>query len=150
MQIQKMIRINAGVNRVFRALTSEKDIPKCFPLEKVESHWHPGDEITFHGKQGGRLFTDHGVIDIIFPPCEFQYRYWSDSHGTEDKRENYVTIDYILSPENGGTQLNMVQRNLPSKEVVAAQSGTWDGIFERLKTLLENRDGSMDMKGGEK
>ena len=144
MQIQKTIRINAGVNRVFRALTSSGDMVKCFPLEKVESCWNPGDEIFFHGHQGG---ADHGIIDIIFPPCEFQYRYWSDSHGTEKKEENYITIDYTLVPDGGGTQLNMVQRNLPSEAVGFTQSGIWDAMFKRLKTFLEKGEGFTNLEG---
>ena len=63
----------------------------------------------------------------------------SDNHGTERIEENYISINYTLSKNDNGTQLNLEQSNLLSDEMVNMMDGVWDFLLGNLKKHIEAR-----------
>jgi uncharacterized protein YndB with AHSA1/START domain len=57
--------------------------------------------------------------------------------GTEDKPENYSTIEYTLTPQDGGTLLTVTQDNNRDEESRKHSEGNWAIVFKNIKELLE-------------
>lgn len=88
------------------------------------------------------LFTDYGVIEKLVFPNIYQYRYWSDNHGTERLEENFLTISYLLEESLMGTRLVVTQSNLKSPEMYELMSGqVWDFLLDSFKQYIEGRTG---------
>ncbi len=124
---------------VFDALTNSDAIVRFFPLSEVVSDWRVGGEVLYRGEVDGNYFTDFGIIEKLTRPHEYQYRYWSDNHGTERLDENYSTIHYRLLREKDGTVLKPEQRNLPSKALFDIMNElVWDSLLESLRAYVES------------
>ncbi len=137
--VTKTIDIYVSPDRVFAALTSSAEIPRYFPLTRVDADWIAGGTIDLHGEADGRPFTDFGVIETLDPPTVFQYRYWSDNHGTVRSADNEVTIRYELSARQASTRLTLTQSNLPSPELRQLMDDqVWDFLLGSLKQYLED------------
>lgn len=138
LSIQKEIQMDASIERVFTALTDSEEIPQFFPLNSVKSKWLVGSEVLYHGEIYGNKFTDFGVIEKLYRPHVYSYRYWSDNHGTERVDENYLTITYRLESITGGTLLKVNQTNIKSPELYELMdSQVWSYLLSSLKQYIE-------------
>ena len=138
--IEKEIELKAPIESVFSALTNSDEIPKFFPLKSVESTWEVGNEVLYKGEVNGNPFTDYGVIEKLSFPITYQYRYWSDNHGTDRVDENYLTINYSLKESSEGTLLSLKQSNIKSPELYELMNGqVWDFLLGSLKEYIEAR-----------
>ena len=138
LQIEKVVWIKADPTAVFDALTSSRQIVEYFPLDKVTSSWSVGSELLMQGTANGRTFTDYGLIHLLDRPRVFAYTYWGDNHGTENCPEHHVSVKYQLRVDAGGTRVDMVQSNLPSRDYWAVMNQAWDGLLNSLKTHVES------------
>lgn len=138
LHIEKVVWIKADPTTVFDALTSSEQIVEYFPLDKVTSSWSEDSELCMQGTANGQTFTDYGLIDVLDRPKAFAYKYWSDNHGTENRPENHVSVNYQLQSDGGGTRVEMVQSNLPSQEYWAVMNQAWDGLLNSLKAYVES------------
>lgn len=136
MKITKQIQINAPCADVYHALTTSTEIVCYFPLDHVECNWQEGAPIIFSGSESGH---DIGVIDRLVPNALFQFTYWNENHGTENIKNNHITIRYELQESNNQTQLNLIQTNLPSSTYQDMMTGVWDYLLGELKQYLENK-----------
>ena len=136
--IMKSRRIAAPPERVFDALTVPDRIVDIFPFSGVEVDPREGGTILFRGEAEGKPFIDSGVVEFFRPAELFQYRYWSDNHGTERRPQNDVSLRYVLTRlPDGATQLDVTHSALPSKEYVAAMDAAWDHLLATLASRLE-------------
>ena len=140
LHIEKEILINATPEAVFDALTMPENIVEYFPLEKVMSSWTVGGELRMQGTADGQRFTDAGVIQSLVRPKLFEYTYWSDNHGTENRPENQVCVRYSLRNDAQGTRVTLVQSNLPSLDYRALMNEVWDSLLQSLQAYVESRD----------
>lgn len=130
--------LKAPIEKVFSALTDNEEITKYFPLNSVESTWEVGSEVLYKGEVNGSPFTDYGIIEKLTFPIEYQYRYWSDNHGTERTEENHLTINYGLEKADEGTMLTVKQSNIKSAEMYELMnSQVWDFLLASLKQHIE-------------
>lgn len=137
--IEKTIELKAPIESVFLALTNSEEIPKYFPLKSVESTWEVGCKVLYKGEVNGNPFTDYGVIEKLSFPNSYQYRYWSDNHGTERTEENHLTISYSLEKSSEGTWLSVKQSNIKSPELYELMNGrVWDLLLGSFKEYIEN------------
>ncbi|WP_206018670.1 SRPBCC domain-containing protein [Rubritalea profundi] len=94
--------------------------------------------MLYHGEIYGNKFTDFGVIEKLYRPHVYSYRYWSDNHGTERVDENYLTITYRLESITGGTLLKVNQTNIKSPELYELMdSQVWSYLLSSLKQYIE-------------
>lgn len=138
LHIEKVVWIQADPTAVFDALTSSEQMVEYFPLDEVVSSWRVESELRMQGTASGQIFTDLGLIRTLDRPKAFAYTYWSDNHGTENRPEHHVSINYKLEPDAGGTRVVMVQSNLPSEDYRAIMDQAWDGLLRSLKTHVES------------
>ena len=140
LQIKREILIGATPEAVFDALTTSERIVEYFPLEKVTSSWTVGGELRMQGTANGEKFTDAGVIRSLVRPKLFEYTYWSNNHGTENRPVNQVSVQYSLRKEARGTRVTLVQSNLPSPDYCALMNDVWDSLLQSLRLYVESRD----------
>lgn len=134
-EITKTIEIASSKDRVYDALINSNEILSYFPLGQVVSTWKVGASIKYIGGQSG---VDEGVIDVLDKNKRFQFTYWNANHGTENKKENHITIAYSLSGEKSHTILTLKQSNILSEQYFEIMNSVWDDLLNRLKRYVES------------
>ncbi|MCW3071476.1 MAG: hypothetical protein JWO44_1366 [Bacteroidetes bacterium] len=133
------IRINAPVEKTWEALTKPELIKKYFFGTDTKTDWKPGSPITFSGEWQGKKYEDKGTVIDVQENKLIKYKYWSEMSGIADKPENYVTITYELSEENGKTTLMITQENIPTEEMKQHSEENWKKVLNNLKEMLEEK-----------
>ena len=65
------------------------------------------------------------------------HTHWSDVSGKPDTPENYQHVAWDLTEQDGGTELTITERNLPSDEAAETLEQAWKAALGSLKELLE-------------
>jgi uncharacterized protein YndB with AHSA1/START domain len=131
------ITIDAPIKKVWDALTKPEIIKQYFFNTNTKSDWKVGSAITFSGEWEGKTYQDKGTILAFEPPKLLRYDYWSSMSGIQDLSENYVTITFKLSEQNGKTHLTITQDNIPDEKTREHSEANWRMVLENLKKLLE-------------
>src|SRR5437870_4697257 len=101
---KKSITINAPPSDVWEALTNPVLTKKyMFNCEAI-SDWKEGSSLIWKGAEDGKIYVK-GKIEKIIPQKLFRYTVISPER--EDKPENYTTVTYELTQENGSTRLDV-------------------------------------------
>jgi len=131
------IQIKAPVNKVWEALTKPEIIKKYFFDTNTKTDWKVGSPIVFEGEYQGKSYHDKGTVLAVEPNKLLKYKYWSSMSGIEDKPENYVPITFELEKQNGYTDLNVIQENIPDEKMKEHSLQNWKMVLDNLKKLLE-------------
>ncbi|MDP1800220.1 MAG: SRPBCC family protein [Bacteroidota bacterium] len=135
------VKVSAVINRpisdVWEALTKPEIIKQYFFGADTITDWRIGGSIVFKGEWEGRSYEDKGIVLRFETNKILQYNYWSSMSGIEDTPENYVTISYFLSSENGKTSLTISQENIPNEKMKEHSGQNWKKVLNSLKILLE-------------
>jgi uncharacterized protein YndB with AHSA1/START domain len=129
--------INAPVSKVWEALTNPGLIEQYLYGTEVTSDWKVGSPITYKGEWQGKAYEDKGEILQIEPDKLLVSTFWSSLAGLPDTPENYKTVRYELSTENGGTRITITQDNNTSQEEANHSQQNWNTVLGKLKELLE-------------
>lgn len=129
--------INAPASKVWDALTNPNLIKQYLFGTEVTSDWKVGSPITYRGEWEGKPYEDKGEILQIEPEKLLVSTFWSSLAGLPDVPENYKTIHYELSPENGGTKLTITQDNNANQEEADHSAQNWNTVLDGMKKLLE-------------
>jgi uncharacterized protein YndB with AHSA1/START domain len=131
------IVINAPASKVWDALTDPSLIKQYLFGTEVTSDWKVGSPITYRGEWEGKLYEDKGEILQIEPEKLLVSTFWSSLAGLPDVPENYKTVHYELSPENGGTRVSITQDNNANQEEADHSTHNWNTVLDGMKKLLE-------------
>ena len=132
------ITINAPKSKVWEALTNPNLIKQYFFDTEVITDWQVGSPITYKGAWEGKPFEDKGRVLQIEEGRLLVSTFWSALSGLPDLPENYQTVRYELSAEDGGTRLTIEQDNNASQEAVKQAEQNWNTVLEGMKKLLES------------
>jgi uncharacterized protein YndB with AHSA1/START domain len=131
------ISIDAPREKVWEALTKPELIKQYLFGTEVATDWQVGSPITYKGTWEGKPYEDKGVVQVNEPGRLLVSTFWSSLSGVPDLPENYQTVRYELSSENGGTKLTLTQDNNDSEEGARHSEQNWNMVLEGLKKLLE-------------
>ena len=131
------ITINAPASRVWDALTNPHLIKQYLFGTQVTTDWKVGSPITYKGIWQGKAYEDKGRVVQIEPRKLLVSTFWSSLSGTPDSPENYQTVRYELSAEEGGTRLTVIQDNNDSEESANHSAQNWKMVLEGIKKLVE-------------
>jgi uncharacterized protein YndB with AHSA1/START domain len=134
---RQSISIHADAARVWEALTSPKLITQYLFGTQVTTDWKVGSPITYRGVWEGKPYEDKGKILQVEPGKLLVSSYWSAMSGQPDLPENYQTVRYELSPEDGGTRLTVIQDNNDTQESADHSAQNWKMVLEGLKKVVE-------------
>jgi uncharacterized protein YndB with AHSA1/START domain len=129
--------INAPASKVWDALTKPELIKEYLFGTEVTTDWQVGSPITYKGEWEGKTYEDKGEILQIEPEKLLVSTFWSSLEGLPDVPENYKTVHYELSPENGGTKLTITQDNNATQEEADHSEQNWNMVLGGMKKLLE-------------
>ena len=131
------IRINAPRSKVWEALTLPDLIKQYLFGTEVTTDWKAGSRITYKGIWEGKPYEDKGKILQVEPEKLLVSTFWSALSGLPDVPENYNTIRYELSSEDGGTRLSIIQDNNATQQDADHSAQNWQMVLDGLKKLLE-------------
>jgi uncharacterized protein YndB with AHSA1/START domain len=130
--------IHAPAAKVWEALTKPDMIKQYLFGTKVTTDWRVGSPITYEGIWEGKAYQDKGKILQVEPGKLLVSTFWSALSGLPDVPENYQTVRYELSAENGGTRLTITQDNNATQEDANHSTQNWSIVLDEMKNLLES------------
>ncbi len=143
--IKNSITINATKSKVWDALTNPEQTKKyMFGCETV-SDWKIGSSLLWKmNYEGKELIAVKGNIADIKPEKFLAYTTIDPNSVIEDIPENYLTVTYSLSDENGKTILTVTQGDYATvadgeKRYNDSYNGGegWNPILVQIKKLVE-------------
>ncbi len=143
--VRNTITINAPAAKVWNALTNPEETKKyMFGCETV-SDWKAGSPLLWKGNYEGQemVFVKGDIVKI--EPGKFLAYTTIDPNSTiDDVSENYLTVTYELTEENGQTIFNVTQGDYSTvadgeKRYAEAYNGGegWNPILVEIKKLVE-------------
>ena len=129
--------IHAPASKVWAALTKPELIKQYLFNTEVISDWKEGSPITYKGEWQGKAFEDKGKILKMEPEKLLMSSHWSPLSGVPDVPENYHTVTYTLSEQNGSTEVTITQDNNATEEEKMHSEQNWRTALDGLKKLLE-------------
>lgn len=132
------IDIDAPKAKVWEALTEPELIKQYLFGTQVVTDWQVDSPITYKGTWEGKPYEDKGIVLENEPESLLVSTFWSSLSGVPDLPENYQTVRYELSSEDGGTRLTLTQDNNATREDAEHSEQNWNMVLEGLKNLLES------------
>jgi uncharacterized protein YndB with AHSA1/START domain len=138
------VLIDASPSKVWDALTNPEQTKKyMFGCEPI-SDWKPGSTMLWKGVFNGQeMVAVKGNIKAIEKDKFLAYTTIDPNATYADIPENYVTVTYRLTPENGKTRLDVTQGDFAQaadgerrfNEVNS--DGGWQALLEQIKGIVE-------------
>lgn len=143
--VQNSITINAAPEKVWDALVNPEQTKKyMFGCETV-SEWKPGSDLLWKGNyEGKEMVFVKGKIINIEPSILLAYSTIDPNSGIADIPENYLTVTYALTPQNGQTLLTVTQGDYATagdgekRYRDTMDGGGWDPVLTAIKKLVES------------
>ncbi len=129
--------IDAGRDRVWRAVTDSAELKQYFFGSDVETDWTPGSSITWSGEFDGKEYTDKGEIVAVDEPNRLEMTHFSPLTGQPDEPENYHALVFTLQDKNGGTEVTLTQDNNGDQAEADRNASNWSMVLEGLKKAVE-------------
>jgi uncharacterized protein YndB with AHSA1/START domain len=134
----KSVTINAPKAEVWDALTRPEKVKQYMHGTEMSTDWKEGSPISWKGEWKGKPYEDKGQVLEVQPQKRLSYTHWSPMGGSEDKPENYHTVTYELTGEDGKTTLTLRQDNNPTQEEANKMAeNNWGPVLEGLKETAE-------------
>ena len=135
---EKSIIINASPDAVWQALTDPEMVRQYMHGTNMETDLQVGSSITWKGEWQGRTYEDKGSVLEVKPIQLLKVTHWSPMTGTEDTPDNYHTVTYELSGQEGTTLLTVKQDNNASQEEADKMAeNNWGPVLQGLKASVE-------------
>jgi uncharacterized protein YndB with AHSA1/START domain len=134
------MKIAAPPAKVWDALTKPELIKQYLFGTDVTTDWKVGSPITYKGEWQGKTYEDKGKVLENQPGRLLVSTFWSSLSGVPDLPENYQTVRYEISGEDGGSRVTIIQDNNDSPESASHSEQNWQMVLEGMKKLLENKD----------
>ena len=131
--------IEAPRSKVWRALTDPAQIQKYMFGSRVETDWKPGSEITWKGEYEGKKYEDKGKILEVVQDRRLKVTHFSPLSGEEDAPENYHTLVYELTEDDGKTHVSLTQDNNSTEDAAEQSRANWEKMLSALKNVVEGR-----------
>ncbi len=145
--IRNEILINAPASVLWDVLVNPQQTKKyMFGCETV-SNWNVGDELLWRGEyEGVQMVFVKGFIQEIVPAQLLVYTVIDPNNpAIPDVPENYLTVTYLLSEENGTTTLTVTQKGFETvaegekRYADSYNNGEgWNPILVQIKAIAEN------------
>jgi uncharacterized protein YndB with AHSA1/START domain len=131
------VTINAPASKVWDALTENEKRKQWFFGTNTETDWKEGSPITHSGEYQGEAYSDKGEILEIEPGRMLVHTHWSNTSGLPDKPENYQTVSFMLTEDDGKTTVTVAESNFPSDKARGVSEASWQKALQGLKQLVE-------------
>lgn len=132
------INIKASSEKVWETLTRPELVKLWQYGSDLTTDGKVGDDIRFKTAWEDKIFEQWGKLLEIKPNELLRYSLFAPRPGLEDKPENYFEMNYVLTGENDGTKLVILQiDNRPGAKQEEPQ-GEENPVLQLLKQTAEN------------
>jgi len=132
------VTIEAPKARVWAALTDPEKVKQYMHGTNLSTDWKVGSQIRWRGVWKGQAYEDKGEVLEADPPNLLRYTHWSPMGGSEDRAENYHTVQVDLAEAGGKTVLTLTQDNNPTQEEADKMAAAnWGPVLQGLKQTAE-------------
>jgi uncharacterized protein YndB with AHSA1/START domain len=131
------VTIAAPASKVWEAMTENSKRKQWFFGVDTKTDWKEGSPLIHTGEYQGKPYKDKGEILEIEPGRMLVHTHWSDTSGVPDKPENYQTVTFMLSENDGKTTVTVAESNFPSDKARETSEAGWEKALEGLKHLVE-------------
>jgi len=140
------IQIAAPPERVFKALTDERELVRWFtdascPVRFWKMDARLGGQYSYATERGSVVINDirefecHGEILEFDPPRLLVYTWYGNWHENQALR---TVVRWELTPHAAGTRVTVTHSGLAQAEAARKDySSGWSGVLEKLKQLVE-------------
>ena len=132
--------IHAPAEAVWAALIDPAAIEKYMFGSRVTSDWTVGSTIVYAGEYEGKPYEDHGRILDLKPGRLMRTTHFSPLSGKQDIPENYHTLTWALSEDDGVTALTLEQDNNETEEAARHSEKNWEQVLDALKKVVEQHE----------
>lgn len=131
------ITFNASIQKVWDTITKPGKVKLWQFGSDLITTWEPGTTIEFITEWEGKIFKQWGKVLEVRLGELVRYSLFAPRPGLEDKPENYFTMSYILSTEQGKTKLEIIQEDNRPNAVQEAPQGEENPVLQSLKSVAE-------------
>jgi uncharacterized protein YndB with AHSA1/START domain len=137
---RQSLHIKAPVENVWHTITTPEMIKQYLYGTEAVTDWKIGSPILFRGEWNGNHYEDKGIILDLQAPQLLRHTYWSSVGGKEDVPENYNTVTYLLTPENNGTLITIMQDGIDNDDSLLRMNENWTVVLRKLKEVVEMKN----------
>jgi uncharacterized protein YndB with AHSA1/START domain len=131
------INIKASPEKVWDTITKPELVKLWQYGSDLITDGKVGDDIRFKTAWKDKIFEQWGKLLEIRPNELLRYSLFAPRPGLEDKPENYFEMNYVLTAENDGTKLAILQiDNRPGAKQEEPQ-GEENPVLQLLKQTAE-------------
>jgi uncharacterized protein YndB with AHSA1/START domain len=131
------IRIAAPAARVWQTLTQPSLVKQWQYGSDLDTTWQVGSPVRFKTVWQDTVFEQWGTVLAFEPHARLQYSLFAPRPGLEDKPENYFTMTYQLTPEDGVVKLEIVQEDGREGATKEPDQGEENPVLAELKKVAE-------------
>jgi uncharacterized protein YndB with AHSA1/START domain len=142
--VRNSIMINASPSKVWDALTNPAQTKKYMFGCEALSDWKVGSPLIWKGVFDGKeVVAVKGTVTAIDKNKFLAYTTIDPNGPYADLPENYATVTYTLSEQNGQTKLDVTQGDFAKvadgekRFAEVSQDGGWQPLLEQIKKLIE-------------
>lgn len=134
--------INATPAKLWDALVNPEKIAQYMFGSLAESSWKKGGDLKFYmEKDGQKILVVHGSVVEIEKPRLLEHTLFPSTSDMEDIPENYLSVRYLISSEQGGSKLEITQTGFEKaadgeKRFKDVES-SWKITLPKLKEVAE-------------
>jgi uncharacterized protein YndB with AHSA1/START domain len=133
-----VIHLNAPIQKVWTALTDPQIVKQWQYGSELITDWKVGSDIRFSAEWEGKVFEQWGKILEFIPNKMLKYSLFAPRPDLEDKPENYFTMTYKVTSNNGHIKLEIVQEDNRKGAVQNEPQDEENPILKNLKSIIEN------------
>ena len=131
------IHIKASPEKVWDTITKPELVKLWQYGSDLITDGKVGDDIRFKTAWEDKIFEQWGKLLEIKPNELLRYSLFAPRPGLEDKPENYFEMNYVLTAENEGTKLVILQIDNRPGAVQEEPQGEENPVLQLLKEIAE-------------
>jgi uncharacterized protein YndB with AHSA1/START domain len=131
------IKINASTKKVWDTITKPELVKLWQYGSDLFTTWKIGSDIKFRTEWEGKVFEQWGKVLEVRPNKLVKYSLFAPRPDLEDKPENYFIMSYVLTQQDGQTQLEIIQEDNRPNAIQEKPQGEENPVLKSLKQLAE-------------
>jgi uncharacterized protein YndB with AHSA1/START domain len=133
------VKIHASRQKVWDILIKPEFVKQWQYGSELLTNWKVGSDIRFRTAWEGKIFEQWGKVLEMRQNELIKYSLFAPRPELEDQPENYFTMSYVLTDDNGRTILEIIQQDDRPGAVQEEVQGEENPVMKALMQLAETK-----------